>query len=161
MILLRAVRARLGEHAVRTATEVTGFTEHDDAVEVHAASRDGGPASTLRADALVGADGIYSAVRAQLHPGEAPPRWSGVLMWRGIAAAEPFLTGATVAICGSNAAAKFVAYPVARAGHGMVAVNWVAEAMIGGDEPPASFSPARRPRPPARPTGPRPGGWPT
>ena len=137
MILLQAVRARLGEHAVRAATEVTGFTERDDAVEVHAASRAGGVASTLRADVLVGADGFYSAVRAQLHPGEAPPHWSGVLMWRGIAEAEPFLTGATVAICGSNAATKFVAYPVARAGQGTVAVNWVAEAMIGGTEPPA------------------------
>jgi 2-polyprenyl-6-methoxyphenol hydroxylase-like FAD-dependent oxidoreductase len=137
MILLQAARARIGEHAVRTATEVTGFTERDGAVEVHAASRAGGTASTLRADVLVGADGFYSAVRAQLHPGEAPPHWSGVLMWRGIAEAGPFLTGATVAICGSNAATKFVAYPVARAGQGTVAVNWVAEAMIGGAEPPA------------------------
>jgi len=137
MILLRAVRERLGEDAVRTGTEVTAFTDREDAVEVHAASRDGGPSSTLRADALVGADGFYSAVRAQLHPGEAPPRWSGVLLWRGITEAKPFLTGATVAICGSNAAAKFVAYPVAGAGHGAVAVNWVAEAMIGGTEPPA------------------------
>jgi 2-polyprenyl-6-methoxyphenol hydroxylase-like FAD-dependent oxidoreductase len=137
MILLQAVRARLGEHAVRTATEVTGFTERDDAIEVHAASRADGTVRTLRADALVGADGLYSAVRARLHPGEAPPHWSGVLMWRGITEAGPFLTGATVAVCGSNAATKFVAYPVARAGHGTVAVNWVAEAMIGGTEPPA------------------------
>jgi 2-polyprenyl-6-methoxyphenol hydroxylase-like FAD-dependent oxidoreductase len=136
MILLRAVRERLGEDAVRTGTEVTAFTERDDAVEVHAASRDGGPATTLRADALVGADGFYSAVRAQLHPGEAPPRWSGVVLWRGITEAKPFLTGATVAICGSNAAAKFVAYPVAPASRAAVAVNWVAEAMIGGAEPP-------------------------
>jgi 2-polyprenyl-6-methoxyphenol hydroxylase-like FAD-dependent oxidoreductase len=137
MILLQAVRARLGGHAVRTATEVTGFTERDDAIEVHATSRADGRQGTTSADALIGADGIYSAVRAQLHPGEAPPRWSGVLMWRGIAEAEPFLTGATVAICGSNAAAKFVVYPVARAGHAAMAVNWVAEAMIGGTEPPA------------------------
>jgi 5-methylphenazine-1-carboxylate 1-monooxygenase len=150
MILLQAVRARIGEHAVRTATEVTGFTERDDVVEVHAASRAGGAASTLRADVLVGADGFYSAVRAQLHPGQAPPHWSGVLMWRGIAEAEPFLTGATVAICGSNAATKFVAYPVARAGQGTVAVNWVAEAMIGGAEPPAGFSPPTAPGPAAR-----------
>src|SRR5271170_7979130 len=105
MILLQAVRARLGEQAVRTATEVTGFTERDDAVEVHVASRAGGPVSTLRADALVGADGFYSAVRAQLHPGEVPPHWSGIMLWRGITEAAPFLTGATVAICGSNAAA--------------------------------------------------------
>jgi 2-polyprenyl-6-methoxyphenol hydroxylase-like FAD-dependent oxidoreductase len=147
MILLGAVRERLGGDAVRTATTVTGFTEHDDHVEVRVAARDSagqdgagqhdGGQPALAADALIGADGLYSAVRAVLHPGEAPPRWSGVLLWRGITAAGPFLTGATVAICGSNAATKFVAYPVARAAGGRVCVNWVAEAMIGGAGPPS------------------------
>ena len=137
MILLEALRDRAGGQAVRTATTVTGFAERDGSVQVHAAGRAGGQALRLDADALIGADGLYSAVRAALHPGEATPRWSGVLMWRGIAAAPPFLSGATVAICGSNAAAKFVAYPVARAEGGALLVNWVAEAMIGGKQPPA------------------------
>jgi 2-polyprenyl-6-methoxyphenol hydroxylase-like FAD-dependent oxidoreductase len=137
MILLEAVRDRLGAAAVRTATMVTGFTERGGAVEVHAAARDGGRLASVGADALIGADGLYSAVRAALHPGEAPPRWSGVTMWRGIAPAPPFLSGATVAICGSNAAAKFVAYPVGRAADGTLAVNWVAEAMVGGQQAPA------------------------
>jgi 2-polyprenyl-6-methoxyphenol hydroxylase-like FAD-dependent oxidoreductase len=137
MILLAAVRGRLGAGAVRTATTVTGFTERDGSVRVHAAGRDDGQPASLDADVLVGADGLYSAVRAALHPDEAPPRWSGVTMWRGIAEAPPFLSGATVAICGSNAAAKFVAYPVARAAGGALLVNWVAEAMVGGQEAPA------------------------
>jgi 2-polyprenyl-6-methoxyphenol hydroxylase-like FAD-dependent oxidoreductase len=137
MILLRAVRERLGGDAVRTGTTVTGFTERDDCVAVHLTARDDGGQLSLTADALVGADGLYSAVRAILHPGEAPPRWSGVMLWRGITEADRFLTGATVAICGSNAATKFVAYPVAPAAGGRAAVNWVAEAMIGGAEPPS------------------------
>jgi 5-methylphenazine-1-carboxylate 1-monooxygenase len=137
MILLDAVRDRLGGQAVRTATTVTGFTERDGSVRVHAAGRDGGEPLALDADALVGADGLYSAVRAALHPDEAAPRWSGVMMWRGIAEAPAFLSGATVAICGSNAAAKFVAYPVARAAAGAQLVNWVAEAMVGGQRPPS------------------------
>jgi 2-polyprenyl-6-methoxyphenol hydroxylase-like FAD-dependent oxidoreductase len=137
MILLEAVRDRLGGQAVRTATTVSGFTQRDGSVEVHAAGRDGGQPLSLEADALIGADGLHSAVRAALHPGEAPPRWSGVMMWRGITEAPPFLSGATVAICGSNTAAKFVAYPVARAGDGTALVNWVAEAMVGGQQAPA------------------------
>ena len=137
MILLEALRDRAGAQAVRTATTVTGFTQRGGAVAVHAAGRDGSEPLRLDGDALIGADGLYSAVRAALHPGEAAPRWSGVMMWRGIAEAPPFLSGATVAICGSNAAAKFVAYPVARAADGGLLVNWVAEAMVGGGQPPA------------------------
>jgi 5-methylphenazine-1-carboxylate 1-monooxygenase len=54
------------------------------------------------------------------------------MMWRGMTEAVPFLTGRTVAIAGTNAALKFVAYPVSRrAGRrGRALINWVAEAML-------------------------------
>jgi 5-methylphenazine-1-carboxylate 1-monooxygenase len=135
MMLLAAVRDRLGEEAVRTATAVTGFTERDGAVEVLLSDRRNETAYSLPADVLVGADGLYSAVRGQLHPEEPPPRWSGVMLWRGIAEGQPFLSGATLAIVGHNTASKFVAYPVARTDRGTVAINWVAEVMVGGGRP--------------------------
>ncbi|HEX8007557.1 MAG TPA: flavin-dependent oxidoreductase [Trebonia sp.] len=135
MMLLAAVRDRLGEEAVRTATAVTGFTERDGAVEVLLSDRLNETAYSLTADVLVGADGLYSTVRAQLHPEEPPPRWSGVMLWRGIAEGRPFLSGATLAIVGRNAASKFVAYPVAQTDRGTVAINWVAEVMVGGGRP--------------------------
>jgi 2-polyprenyl-6-methoxyphenol hydroxylase-like FAD-dependent oxidoreductase len=137
MILLDAVRDRLGADAVRTRTAVTGFTERDDSVEVQLTVRPDGPRSVESAGLLVGADGLYSAVRAALHPDDPPPRWSGVMMWRGIAEGEPFLSGATLAIAGSTTSAKFVAYPVARTPRGTVMINWVAVVMAGGGEPPA------------------------
>jgi len=37
----------------------------------------------IEADAVVGADGIFSAIRAQLH-GNEPPRYAGYTCWRGI-----------------------------------------------------------------------------
>src|ERR1700685_3785471 len=58
------------------------------------------------------ARGGASAVRAQLHPDEPPPRWSGVMMWRGTAEGRPFLSGSTLAITGSTSSVKFVAYPI-------------------------------------------------
>ena len=137
MILLAAVRARLGEQAVRTGAAVTGFAERDGFVEVLLSDRRGGRGFSLRADALVGADGLHSAVRARLHPGEPPPRWSGVMLWRGAAEGPPFLSGSCVAIAGSTTSVKFVAYPIARRGPGRVLINWVAEVMTGGAEPPA------------------------
>ena len=137
MMLLAAVRERLGEKAVQTGATVTGFTDRDGGVEVLVSGRSNGPVVPHQADVLIGADGLYSAVRAQLHPAEPPPRWSGVMMWRGTAVGSPFLSGATLAIAGSTSSVKFVAYPIAAREHGQVLVNWVAEVMIGGAEPPS------------------------
>jgi 2-polyprenyl-6-methoxyphenol hydroxylase-like FAD-dependent oxidoreductase len=88
----------------------------------------------LPADVLVGADGLYSGVRAQLHPGEPAPRWGGIKLWRGVTPGAPFLTGRTVAVSGANASLKFVAYPISRKAElqGEALVNWVAEVMISG-----------------------------
>ena len=110
MILLNAVRARLGADAVRVGAAFTGFSQSSSQVTVRIRDRFGGDTSVLRADVLVGADGLYSGVRARLHPGE-PPRWAGIMMWRGVMEGAPFLTGRTVAVAGANAALKFVAYP--------------------------------------------------
>jgi 2-polyprenyl-6-methoxyphenol hydroxylase-like FAD-dependent oxidoreductase len=131
MILLAAVRERLGDKAVQTATAVKGFTERDGAVEVLLYSRPNETRIPVTADVLVGADGLYSAVRAQLHPDEPPPRWSGVMLWRGVTEGPPFLSGSSLAVAGSTTSVKFVAYPIARRGEGRVLINWVAEAMVG------------------------------
>jgi 5-methylphenazine-1-carboxylate 1-monooxygenase len=137
MMLLAAVRERLGEKAITTGATVTDFTDRDGSVEVLLSSRSNGRVVPWQADVLIGADGLYSAVRARLHPAEPPPRWSGVMMWRGTAEGPPFLSGATLAIAGSTSTVKFVAYPIARRGDGRVLINWVAEVMVGGAEPPA------------------------
>ncbi len=132
MILLAAAQARLGPDAVRTGTGFSSFTESPSGVEVRVRDRSTGAGETLRGDVLVGADGLYSAVRAQLHPGEPPPRWGGIMMWRGVMEGEPFLTGRTVAVAGANAALKFVAYPISRQAErrGRALLNWVAEVML-------------------------------
>ena len=134
MILLDAVRARLGPAAIRTGTVFSEFAESPSGVQVHVRDRRSGTFSALPADVLVGADGLYSSVRAQLHPGEPPPCWSGIMMWRGVVEGAPFLTGRTVAVAGSNAALKFVAYPISRQAElqGKALVNWVAEVMVPG-----------------------------
>jgi 2-polyprenyl-6-methoxyphenol hydroxylase-like FAD-dependent oxidoreductase len=137
MILLAAVRDRLGGKAVQTGATVTGFTDRDGSVEVLVFDRPNGRVVPATADVLIGADGLYSAVRAQLHPDEPPPRWSGVMMWRGTAEGRSFLSGSTLAISGSTSSVKFVAYPIAARGRETALINWVAEVMVGGAEPPA------------------------
>jgi 2-polyprenyl-6-methoxyphenol hydroxylase-like FAD-dependent oxidoreductase len=134
MILLGAVRARLGPGAVRPGTVFLSFTQSPSGVEVHVRDRRSGAVSVLEGDVLVGADGLYSGVRSQLHPAEPPPRWSGIMMWRGVVEGEPFLTGRTVAVAGTNASLKFVAYPISRRAElaGRALINWVAEVAVPG-----------------------------
>ncbi len=132
-LLLDAVLARIGD--VHTDAEVTGFHDEGGRVRVGFAS-----GTHLDADVVVGADGLHSTIRGQLHPGEGRPLWNGIRMWRGLTETAPFLGGRTLAVAGSNVTAKFVAYPVSRAAEirGRALVNWVAEVRPGGSRQPAA-----------------------
>ncbi|MDF5752694.1 flavin-dependent oxidoreductase [Spongiactinospora sp. TRM90649] len=147
MLLLAAVRERLGHDRVRTGLAFEDFDQ--DATGVTALLRDvrSGEKREERADLLVGADGVNSVVRARLHPDEGPMQWGGIRMWRGVAAdQDEYLDGSTVIVAGSNLSAKFVAYPIsAREGaRGRATVNWVAEVKLHdpGPAPVADWSKA-------------------
>ncbi|MEW2524802.1 flavin-dependent oxidoreductase [Streptomyces sp. NPDC047071] len=129
MLLLDAVRQRLGERAVVTGTAFVRFLEDGNALRVVLRDVARGREHAVRVRALVGADGLYSTVRARLHPGEGPPRWNGIRMWRGVTEWHPVLGGRTVAVAGSNAHAKLVVYPISREAElrGRALLNWVAE----------------------------------
>jgi 2-polyprenyl-6-methoxyphenol hydroxylase-like FAD-dependent oxidoreductase len=139
MLLLAAVRERLGPDSVRASTAVTGFEQSPHGVIVALRDRVVGAPWSAAADVLVGADGIDSRVRARLHPGEGPPLWNGIGMWRGISPCAPFLSGRTMIMAGSNRSAKFVAYPIAEPDGGVAKVNWVAEVRVA--EPGSSPEP--------------------
>src|SRR3954465_6822732 len=62
MLLLDAVVARLGPSAVRTGLVFESSTEDSEGVEVFLHARTRGAAVPLRADVLVGADGLSLAV---------------------------------------------------------------------------------------------------
>ena len=71
---------------VRTSAEITGFHQTNvDAVLVS----DG---SELHGDLIVGADGIHSVVRTGLF-GEAKPRFTGTVAWRGLVQANKLPAG--------------------------------------------------------------------
>lgn len=67
-----------GADIVRTGREVIGFEDDGERVTVKLSE-----GSSAEADLLVGADGLQSAVRAQLL-GNQPLRYSGYTSWRGI-----------------------------------------------------------------------------
>jgi 2-polyprenyl-6-methoxyphenol hydroxylase-like FAD-dependent oxidoreductase len=91
--LHQALLETLGEldgDAVRTGVRCTGFEQDDRGVTVRFEG-----AEDVRADLLVGADGLKSTVRAQLHgPGELRPT-SGVNISGGTVVAEPVMAVGT------------------------------------------------------------------
>lgn len=76
--LQETLAAGLGEGQMTLGRQCIGFEQDADGVTVRFA--DGGEE---RADLLIGADGLHSAVRAQLH-GERPPRYAGYTAWRAV-----------------------------------------------------------------------------
>jgi len=77
--LLSALHAELAARApnvLRLGTQVTGYTQTETHVDVQCA--DGAP---MRCDVLIAADGIHSAIRAQML-GPDTPRFTGNVAWR-------------------------------------------------------------------------------
>ncbi|MFD5412004.1 FAD-dependent monooxygenase [Streptomyces nojiriensis] len=144
MLLLAAVRERLGPDSVRTGLLFQRFEQTSRGVRSHFLDRSNGLPVVDHADVLVGADGIDSAVRAQLFPNEGPPKGNGVHMWRGVAPHPHVLEGRSIVVAGGTPGAKFVAYPIEdpATAAGDALVNWVLEVRHPSAPPPEG--PGRR-----------------
>ncbi|WP_372409467.1 FAD-dependent monooxygenase [Streptomyces luteireticuli] len=126
MMLLDAVRERLGPGAVRTGLRVHGFERTADGVRVEA--RDPSDSAVLlEATALIGADGVRSTVRDRLHPGRSGLSTGGTRMWRGLTELDGFLDGRTMIVAADDRATRLIAYPVSTraAARGKALLNWV------------------------------------
>jgi 2-polyprenyl-6-methoxyphenol hydroxylase-like FAD-dependent oxidoreductase len=135
-VLHRAVVERMGPSSVRTGHRLVAFDQDADGVTAQFADRDGHPIGSARGDVLLAADGIHSAVRASMFPDEGPPRWNGVMMWRGATDWPPFLTGRSMIIAGGTAA-KLVLYPIAEGvTPGTRLTNWALCVRTGQPGPP-------------------------
>ncbi|MEM9620434.1 MAG: flavin-dependent oxidoreductase [Pseudomonadota bacterium] len=132
MLLLDAVRQRLGEQHLKLGCRVLNAANVTDA---HGHTRvafhyegDGGDITTMQAAGLIAADGIHSRLRAQFYPDEGMPLWNGAILWRGLVETEAWLGGRGMFMAGHQAQ-KFVAYPVDQAAYrrGRALTNWIAE----------------------------------
>jgi 5-methylphenazine-1-carboxylate 1-monooxygenase len=130
MLLYRAALERLGEGAVRTGLRVTGYRSHARGVAALAEAR-GGERLEFEGSLLIGADGLHSAVRAQMHPGQPPIQWGGAIMWRGVTRGMPIRTGASFVGFGTHRQ-RVVFYPISRPdpASGLADINWIAEITV-------------------------------
>jgi 2-polyprenyl-6-methoxyphenol hydroxylase-like FAD-dependent oxidoreductase len=110
--------------------KATRFEQSEGTVTVHFEDPDTGKScGQASADIAIGADGLHSVFRKQLHPGDGAPIYSGVKMWRGAAITPPCLSGASMARAGWLTSGKVVIYPIRDNvdGKGNQLMNWAAE----------------------------------
>src|SRR5688572_22952126 len=74
MLLQRTAVERLGPLAVLTGHRVVGYRNDDDGVTVLVRTS-AGKNTEFRANLLIAADGLHSAVRAQMHSQQPPIHW--------------------------------------------------------------------------------------
>ena len=128
MLLYRKVTDRLGPGAVRTGHRVVGYRNTPDGVVAIVDRRDGHDPIEVAGSVLVAADGLHSAVRAQMHPDQPEPHWGGQILWRGATPGPPVRSGAAFTLVGTLDQ-RFVHYPISRVdpATGLQLQNWIAE----------------------------------
>lgn len=132
LLLARLVTERLGPRALVLGHKVTGYRQDGIGVTALVTGADG-VERERRGRLLIGADGIHSAVRAAMHPGQAPIRWGGTIMWRGTARGVPIRTGSSFVGLGTDRH-RVVFYPISHPdADGLADINWIAEQTFDTD----------------------------
>lgn len=123
-LLLDAARARLGPDRIYAGHHLATFAPRGHGVVARFIDRaTGREVAEVEGDFLVGADGIHSAVR-QAFSATEKLHYEGVINYRGVTAAEPYLSAATMVIAGHRDQ-RFVAYPIRQLPDGRCLINWI------------------------------------
>lgn len=130
MLLYETVMERLGREAIQTGMRVVGYRNESDGVTALIRSRGEDPIE-VSGSVMIGADGINSAVRAQMHPDQPPIQWGGAIMWRGTTPGVPIRTGASFVGLGTHRH-RVVFYPISSPDTetGLATINWIAEITV-------------------------------
>ena len=135
MALYERFRRLAGNQAVRLGCRVTGY-EIKAGGGVAASVDTPSGTGVIEGDVLIGADGIHSAIRSQMHPDQPPIHWGGAVMWRGTSLARPIRTGSSFIGLGTHRH-RMVIYPISHPDPdtGLALINWIAE--VTYDDPSA------------------------
>jgi 2-polyprenyl-6-methoxyphenol hydroxylase-like FAD-dependent oxidoreductase len=134
MLLHDTFVARAGSGAVKLGARVTGYEKTAGGVTARIEHADGST-SEAKGALLIGADGIHSAIRAQMHPDQPPIHWGGALMWRGVTMAKPIRTGSSFVGLGTHRH-RMVIYPISHPDPqtGLAMINWIAEITLDASQ---------------------------
>ena len=135
MLLHEAVVERMGAPSVQLGSRVAGYRKLADGSVSALVERADGSTSEPRGALLIGADGIHSAVRAQMHPAQPPIHWGGAVMWRSTTWGKPIRTGSSFVGLGTHRH-RMVFYPISHPDPktGLSMINWIAEVTMDHSE---------------------------
>jgi 2-polyprenyl-6-methoxyphenol hydroxylase-like FAD-dependent oxidoreductase len=135
VLLYEKVAERVGPQAVQLGARVTGYRKSSDGGVTALIKRADGSITELTGALLIGADGIHSVVRAQMHPRQPPIHWGGAVMWRGTTWARPIRTGSSFVGLGTHRQ-RMVIYPISHPSRetGLSMINWIAEVTFDNSE---------------------------
>ena len=134
MLLYRTLLERAGPRSIILDTKVDGYTKQANGKVKVSASRANGSTFQDSGSLLIGADGIHSAIRAQMHPNQAPIHWGGAVMWRGTVRAKPLRSGSSFIGLGTHRH-RMVIYPISKPeSDGKALINWIAEVTMDSAE---------------------------
>jgi 2-polyprenyl-6-methoxyphenol hydroxylase-like FAD-dependent oxidoreductase len=131
-ILYRAAQDELGDR-IHLDHRLTGLEQGTSGVSLSFETTSSAkPLPPFRASAVIGCDGINSAVRKQFYPDETVA-YTGINTWRGVTRRKPILDGRTYLRIGSIKTGKIVIYPIVDDidGSGDQLINWIAEIQKG------------------------------
>ena len=125
MLLYETLLERAGPDCVQTGARAVAFENTGAGAVLHLEQ------GRVEGGLIVAADGIHSALRAQMVPQEGPPIWGGAVLWRATSVADPFFGGGAMALIGHDTQ-RVVAYPISNPDPetGKVVMNWIAELRI-------------------------------
>lgn len=125
MLLFDTLIERAGPDCVQTGARAVAFENTSTGAVLHLEQ------GRVEGAMIIAADGIHSALRAQMVPQEGPPIWGGAVLWRATSTAKPFFGGAAMALIGHDTQ-RLVAYPISNPDPktGEVTMNWIAELRI-------------------------------
>lgn len=129
MMLYNAARVACGADAIVTDRQLVGFDQDDEGVTLHMRQTSTGAAlGPVRADIVIGCDGVNSAIRKVFYPDDSVV-FTGINTWRGVTRRKPILDGRTYLRIGSIRTGKIVIYPIIDDvdSEGNQLINWVAE----------------------------------
>ena len=134
MLLYRTLIERAGAESVMLDAKVVKYVKQPAGeVDVSVRGSDGSRFQ-ISGSLLIGADGIHSAVRAQMHPDQPPIHWGGAIMWRGTVRTKPLRTESSFIGLGTHQH-RMVIYPISKPeADGTVLTNWIAELTIDRNE---------------------------
>jgi 2-polyprenyl-6-methoxyphenol hydroxylase-like FAD-dependent oxidoreductase len=134
MLLANTFTARAGEDALRLGSRVTGYENNADGTVTAIVEHADGSTSRQTGTLLIGADGIHSSIRAQMHPDQPPIHWGGAIMWRGTTRAKPIRSGSSFVGLGTHKH-RMVIYPISHPDpDGLATINWIAELTVDNSD---------------------------